>query len=205
MYCICRYCIVGVFIPLIPVLLAVIFDNTDVRPELKPVYGLPQCLVNSKYGLFIYLVVPKAVIFVANLLAYIAVVIKFSILAYQTRKAKVNHREKLVLSIKLFFAFGLFWLFGILSAVHKGSYGLSCTFQFLNSLNGVLLMLVFLCNGAVLQAVKKYIQRLRSDENSTSTSTRLSGEDSSKLRTTHRFTNISSTASSSPNIHHTSV
>ena len=90
-----------------------------------------------------------------NMVAYVFVVVKFSVLAYQTRNVKSSHGEKIVLSVKLIFAFGLLWVFGLMSAAWRENSELSCIFVFLNGLSGVVLFLVFLCNKTVATAFGK--------------------------------------------------
>ena len=150
-----RYSVIGWTIPMIPTLIALIIDHTDSGSDLAPQYGLPQCWINSRYGLYIYFLLPVAIIFTLNLIAYIVVVVRLSLLVNQTRRARTNHREKLILIVKLFFAFGLLWIFGILSAIFRDNAGLSCLFLFVNSLSGLILLLIFVCNASVLQAMVK--------------------------------------------------
>ena len=83
-------------------------DNTNSLPDsvAKPVYGAPECWFNSPPRLYFYFLLPMAIIFCFNLVIYIAIVVKFAVLAYQTRTVRSNHREKLLLSVQLIFVFG---------------------------------------------------------------------------------------------------
>ena len=129
-----------------------------------------------------------------NMVAYVFVVVKFSVLAYQTRNVKSSHGEKIVLSVKLIFAFGLLWVFGLMSAAWRENSELSCIFVFLNGLSGVVLFLVFLCNKTVATAFGKMV------------STRVSSWSSHighSSRTT-RITSLSGSADASSTLHTTS-
>lgn len=155
MICACRYSVAGWSVPAIPVIVAISIDHIDTMSELSPQYGIPECWFNSQYGLFLYFLIPIAVTLAVNAVFYIIIVVKFAMLAYQTRGVRTSHTEKLVLGVKLFFAFGLLWIFGILSAVINKNEALVCIFMFSNSLSGVFLLVIFVCNGAVVRALKQ--------------------------------------------------
>ena len=95
-----------------------------------------------------------AIIFSINLLSYIYVITKFVIIAYQTRQVNTNHKEKIILSMKFIFTFGLLWVTGILAYVLKDNGTLPCVFLFLNGLNGAILFLVFVCSKSVFTAIR---------------------------------------------------
>ena len=151
-----RYSVVGWSLPWLPVVIALVIDGVEPEAEFAPQYGLPQCWLNSPYGVYIYFLIPLTCMFVANFVTYILVVIRFSILAFQSRGVRKAHHEKIILSVKLFFAFGLLWIFGLLSAIFPGNAAFACIFIFTSSLNGLMLFLVFLCNEAVFKALKKF-------------------------------------------------
>lgn len=154
---------------MVPVTTALIIDNVTTMSEFSPQYGQPQCWFNSDYGLYFYFLIPIAVILLLNFVTYIIIIIRFAILAYQTRKAKSAHKEKLIISVKLFFAFGLLWIFGILSAVFPNNPAISCIFIFINTLSGMLLMLVFICNHSVINSFRTQVTSLTSQSDVFST------------------------------------
>ena len=163
----------GWILPLIPVIVALSIDRLESMSEYAPQYGLPQCWFNSEYGLFLYFLLPVAIAVVANIVSYTIVITRFAVLAYQTRKSKTSHGEKLILGVKLFFAFGLLWVIGLLAAIFNKSKSWSCIFMFVNSLSGVLLMLVFVCNGAIFKALRYRITGKGLRQVSTKSTTRL--------------------------------
>lgn len=158
-FLVCRYSVVGWSIPWIPVIVALAMDQIKTDSDLAPSYGLPQCWLNSAYGLYIYFLVPLAAMFFTNFIIYVIVVVRFSILAYQCRAVRNTHHEKIILSFKLFFAFGLLWVFGILCAAFPENSAFSCLFIFINSLSGVLLLLIFLVNASVYKALKQLVRK----------------------------------------------
>lgn len=148
-----RYYILGWGVPLIAPVTTQVLEYSQISTDLKPQIGGIQCWFQTEFGLQVYFLVPIAIIFCANLFIYIVLVSKLACLAYQTRKVKTNHVEKLILSIKLFFAFGLLWMVGLLAAIFKGNDALKCSFLIVNGLNGVLLFIVFICTKAVLTKI----------------------------------------------------
>lgn len=160
-----RYSVIGWSLPWIPVAIALVSDSISPHSELAPQYGLPQCWLNSSYGLYIYFLIPLASMFVANVIGYVIVIVRFSVLAYQARRVRNSHHEKIILGIKLFFAFGLLWVFGLLSALFPGNAAIACIFIFSNSLTGSLMAVVFLCNKSVYKAMTK-LRRERSSRSS---------------------------------------
>lgn len=158
----------GWSVPAVPVVIALVIDQTNTDSELAPMYGLPQCWLNSSYGLYIYFLVPLAFMFLASFIAYVIVVVRFSVLAYQSRAVRNAHHEKIILSVKLFFAFGMLWIFGFLCAAFPEVAAFSCIFVFVNSLTGVLLLFVFLVNASVCQALRRLVVDKRSSKNRSS-------------------------------------
>ena len=111
------------------------------------------CWFSSPYGMIIYFLFPLLIIFVSNLIAFIVVIFKLSILAYQSRRVKTSHYEKVTLSIKMIFAFGLLWAYTILAVIFYADQALSCIAMFINGLKGVIVFVVFICNKPVLHAL----------------------------------------------------
>lgn len=160
--------------PLIPIIIALIIDSVKPDSDLAPQYGLPQCWLNSAYGIYIYFIIPLTSMFVTNLVIFIVIIVKFSILAYQSRHVRTHHREKVILTVKLIFAFGLLWVFGILSAIFPQNGAIACIFIFVNSSMGTILCVVFLMNRSVINATRKHweaYQHRRSQTKDTSTTT----------------------------------
>jgi len=140
---------------LIPILIAIIMDQLPQQENMAPDYGLPQCWLNNGYGLYIYFIIPIAIIFVANFILYTAVIIRFIILSRQTSAVNnSDNHDKIFISVRLIFGFGLLWVFGLLSAVFPKTDSLSCIFIFVNGLSGPILFLVFLCNGKVVGLIR---------------------------------------------------
>ena len=171
-----RYSAVGWTIPAVLVISAIIIDHVDPSSPVRPQYGGDQCWFSSRYGLYIYFLLPMAIVFCLNLASYVIVVIKFSILAYQTRGVRTNHSEKIILSVKLMFAFGLLWVFGLLAAAFRDNVALSCIATFLNGLSGLVLLLVFMCNKSVIRLVSGYVRTVLVSKKSTT------GTNSTELR-----------------------
>lgn len=143
-----RFSLIGWLLPLIPVILTTVAEHSNLNEKYKPQIGGEKCWFRGPYGLQFYFLLPIAIVFCANLIIYITLIARLALLAYETRKAKTNHKEKLILSVKLFFAFGLLWLVGFLSAIFVHNENLKCGFLILNGLNGVFLFIVFICTKA---------------------------------------------------------
>lgn len=147
----------GWSVPLIPVAGTILGDYVNIPDAYKPHIGGQHCWFTTRLGLLIYFQLPIVLLFCTNLLIYIVVIIKFIVLSCQTRRVRNDHSEKLVMSIKFFFGFGLLWIFGILAAAFREVIFLNCLFMFLTGFNGVIMFCVFLGSRKVVRSIRSYI------------------------------------------------
>uniref|UniRef100_A0A1B0CK20 Putative g protein-coupled receptor n=1 Tax=Lutzomyia longipalpis TaxID=7200 RepID=A0A1B0CK20_LUTLO len=118
--------IVGWIMPTVPVFLVIGLDMTSYLPPnllTKNFHGFCYPQGNS---LYFGVLLPIAVIFVANLYFYIAVICSITRKMDDGKKSRRNdtelQRAQLRLSVFLFFLLGMTWVFGFLIYTHRSPY-----------------------------------------------------------------------------------
>ena len=120
-------------------------------------YGIDLCYISSEYGLLYTFIIPAGGIVLTNCCFL------FAAICWISRRPKMHHanmpnRNNILIYLKMSTLTGICWLFGFLRLLIK-----SDTFEVLfiltNGLQGMMLMLSFVCNKRVFGLYKQLINR----------------------------------------------
>lgn len=152
-----RLWLVGLLAPLLVILPGIILDQVT-KSDFRPEYGGEQCFIAGKFGTQIYFIIPIGVCLLVAIVLYFVITFKLVSVAKQTRQVRSNHSEKIVVAVKLLIVLGFNWIFAIVAAIDRQPitillFIITCTLQ------GFLSFVVFICNKATLDDIKKWLRK----------------------------------------------
>lgn len=168
---------VGLLTPLVIIVPGVVMDNfVDVESNAalyQPNYGGKQCFIEGAYGRLLFFIAPIGVCLFLAVCLYLAIILKLIQVAKQTSQVRSNHSEKIAIAIKLLIVLGFNWVFALVASIEQQRIA---TFIFIVTctLQGFFGFVVFICNKATLNDIKRRYTKKGSLQFSCDSSARIS-------------------------------
>ncbi|XP_064625852.1 uncharacterized protein LOC135486721 isoform X1 [Lineus longissimus] len=141
-----KYSVYAWFTPVLIVAVAITFNEADLAPNLRPLYGKFVCWFGNPSAQLVFFLIPVAIVLVANLVLFMLTLYGICTVQKQAKAARKGKKDKYYLFIyfKLFVIMGLTWLFGFIGTV-SNSEPIWYLFIVFNSMQGLFICFVFLC------------------------------------------------------------
>ncbi|XP_023217780.1 probable G-protein coupled receptor Mth-like 2 isoform X2 [Centruroides sculpturatus] len=134
----------------------IIVQNTSTIERFHPRLGNPFCWIVEREAKLIYLSLPVGLILASNAIMFV-MTMKTLVKANDTACIlQLNqHRSNIKLYLKLYLVMGLLWMSDFIYAIYPECY-LQLTIDFICSLHGVFLFLVYICKENVIKKLFKF-------------------------------------------------
>ncbi|XP_071960764.1 uncharacterized protein [Antedon mediterranea] len=168
------YCVYSALIPSLIVSGCIAVEYLSIQDVA--VYEYYDCFLSGGAKLWVF-ILPISVMMLLNAIMFVIIIINIKKKSYATEKQsaeakKKRHRFEIILSVKIFCAFALYWIFGILAntivIIRQEttilSLALTIVFVSFSSLQGVFVCIALVFNKRVIEMWKKKLRRKQSHE-----------------------------------------
>ncbi|XP_050420954.1 G-protein coupled receptor Mth2-like [Adelges cooleyi] len=167
------------------------FSPTVSPNAIRPEFGKTRCWFSLKTASFLYFYGPIGILLFSNLLMFIYTAVKIvkrmrdaKVLVGSESKKNIDHeKQRFMLYLKLFIVMGINWLTEVISWAFDSSKSVWYVTDIGNTLQGVLIFLIFVCKKRVLKLFKKKLRSTSTQSMRSTTSTRTSTVSKSCLGT----------------------
>ncbi|XP_055296031.1 G-protein coupled receptor Mth2-like isoform X2 [Sitodiplosis mosellana] len=165
------YALYGFGIPFLLTFLVFVLDNIKTLPLiLRPGIGDRNCFLTN---IFWYFYVPIGIFFIINIVFFVLIALQIRQLQRelairrsqegtpQRQRSLQNKREKFTLFLRLFFVMGISWCMEVVSYLIDSNSPYFLLTDICNTLQGVFIFILFVCNRRVLRFIKERWLSLR--------------------------------------------
>ncbi|XP_065358993.1 adhesion G-protein coupled receptor G2-like [Calliphora vicina] len=142
---IAKFFLIAWGLPLIPTGLVAYYQPNAYRPSAKSMEAKSAICYPSGYGFYLGVMLPMAVIIIANVSIFILIICKFllSNMQFKSQRSRHDILRQIYVSIFLFFLLGISWIFGMLAHL-ESSPVFSYIFCLTSTLQGFVIFIYFI-------------------------------------------------------------